>query len=412
MKTDRIYRTNQYKKTNLSRVCGIREKDGCDVISCASSVFFPEGGGQPSDTGRVTLNGQFYDIVHAYDEDPEGDVWHITNAPAGTFRQDDEVTLEIDMDGRMTNMQRHLGEHMLSGTFHSLFGGVNRGFHMGSDYITIDIDLDGRMLMSDELALAESKVNEAIRADLPVSISWFDDYESSLVMPVRKQVPHEGRISVVTVGDPSDPYDCIACCGTHPSHSSEVGLVAIYKCEPNKGMNRIFFDCGSKAREKLSADSRLLSDIAKRYSCSPSDLISRLDAEAESISDLRSRAAALSAYVRDVEKVRILSELSQNTSLSGTSYTYSTDILTVDELLKLGFSVISETKDLLLIMMHPQSSTCLLFSSGTLSCGKLIKEHAGDHGGRGGGRDDNARAVFKSARDMKSFAKALAEMVE
>jgi alanyl-tRNA synthetase len=177
-------------------------------------------------------------------------------------------------------------------------------------------------------------------------------------------------------------------------------------------MNRIFFDCGSKAREKLSADSRLLSDIAKRYSCSPSDLISRLDAESESISALRSRTAALSAYVRETEKTRILYEISQDQSLSGPSCTYSSDILTVDELLKLGFSVIAETKDMLLIMMHPQSSTCLLFSSGPLSCGKLIKEHAGNHGGRGGGRDDNARAVFKSTRDMKSFAKALAEMVE
>jgi hypothetical protein len=98
-------------------------------------------------------------------------------------------------------MQRHCGEHMLSGTMDSLFGGVNKGFHMGDEYITIDIDLGGRMLTDEELELAERTVNEAIWADLPVTVTWFDDYESSLALPVRKKVPHIGKVSVVTVGE-------------------------------------------------------------------------------------------------------------------------------------------------------------------------------------------------------------------
>lgn len=409
MKTDRIYRTNQYVLTNTSELTGIREKDGMDVISCSASVFYPEGGGQPSDTGRVTFGDKEFTVIHAFDEDHDGDVWHITDAPAGTFSIGDEVTLTIDRDRRMLNMQRHLGEHMLSGTFYSLYGGVNRGFHMGDDYITIDIDLGGRILSGDELERAEIAVNDAIWSDLPVTISWFDDYESSLVMPVRKQVPHEGRISIVTVGDLKDPYDCIACCGTHPARSSEVGLLAIYKCEPNKGMNRIFFDCGKKAKEKLSADSRLLSEAAKRYSCSPDDLLSRLDAESESISALKARLAGLTSYVRDAEKARILSDISGSAE---PAYIYSSDILAVDDMLKLGFSAAAEADGRLLIMLHPASCTCLLFSSGEYRCGSLVKEHAGEHGGRGGGRDDNARAIFGNARDMKAFAKSLAEMIK
>ena len=58
-------------------------------------------------------------------------------------------------------------------------------------------------------------------------------------------------------------------------------------------------------------------------------------------------------------------------------------------------------------MMHPESCTCLLFSSGEAKCGALVKEHAPEFGGRGGGRDDSARAVFSSLRDMKAFAEAL-----
>ena len=291
---------------------------------------------------------------------------------------------------------------MLSGTMDSLFGGVNRGFHMGEEYITIDIDLEGRMLTDEELDLAQSAVNDAIWSALPVRVTWFDDYESSLALPVRKQVPHEGKVSVVTVGDPDDPYDCIACCGTHPANSAEVGLLAIYKCEPNKGMNRIYFDCGKAAFEKLSADSALLADAAKRFSCSPADLASRLDLEAANVSSLKAKLAGLSAYVKEAEKERILAE-----AKGSAVYKYSSELLGTDDLLKLGFSVINETEGLLLMMMDTVSLTCLLFSSGDAKCGELVKANAAGFGGRGGGRPDNARAVFTTLKDMKAFADAV-----
>ena len=404
MSTERIYREDVYAVSNEAVITAVRDKNGFDMIACDASVFFPEGGGQPSDAGTVSFadSSSVFEVTRACDEDLFGDVWHITDAPCGTFKAGDRVTLAIDWDLRFRNMQRHCGEHMLSGVMHSLFGGVNKGFHMGDEYITIDIDLDGRMLTDEELDLAQSVVNEAVWADLPVTVTWFDDYESSLALPVRKQVPHDGRVSVVTVGNPGDPFDCIACCGTHPSSSAEVGLVAIYKCEPNKGMNRVYFDCGKAAFEKLSADSTLLTDAAKRYSCSPADLGSRLDLEAENASALKARLASLSAYVKEAEKEKILAGIGDSKV-----FRYSSDILSPDDLLKLGFSVASEAEGLLLLMMDSVSHTCILISSGSARCGDLVKEFAPKHNGRGGGRPDNARALFTGLKDMQAFADAV-----
>ncbi len=407
MATKRVYRTDPYAIENEAVVTAIREKNGMDVIACDTSVFYPEGGGQPSDTGSVTLNGteQVFAVTRAFDESLVGDVWHTTDAPAGTFNIGDSITLCIDRDLRFRNMQRHCGEHMLSGTMDTLFGGVNKGFHMGDEYITIDIDLGGRMLTDEELDLAERTVNEAIWADLPVIVTWFDDYESSLALPVRKQVPHDGKVSVVTVGDPEDPYDCIACCGTHPARSSEVGLLAIYKREPNKGMNRIYFDCGKAAFDKLSADSRMLADAVRRYSCSPADLAGRLDAEAESISALKARLAGMTAYIKDAEKEKILAAAG---SAGAAGYVYSSDVLNADDLLKLGFSVINEVSGLFLIMRQPESHTCLLLSSSEeRKCGTIVKDNVKKFSGKGGGRDDNARAIFPSTADMDAFIKEI-----
>ena len=401
MVTKRIYQTDPYAAENEAVVTAVREKNGMDVIACDSSVFYPEGGGQPSDTGKAVKDGSVFEVTRAFDESLVGDVWHVTDAPAGTFSTGDKVLLSIDFDLRFRNMQRHCGEHMLSGTMDSLFGGVNKGFHMGDEYITIDIDLGGRMLTDEELDLAERTVNEAIWADLPVTVTWFDDYESSLALPVRKKVPHDGKVSVVTVGDLEDPYDCIACCGTHPARSSEVGLLAIYKREPNKGMNRIYFDCGKAAFDKLSADSKILAEAARRYSCSPADLTGRLDAEAESISSLKARLAGMTAYIKEAEKEKIMGSVrNDETGI----FVYSSDILNADDLLKLGFSVINEVPGLFLIMRHPDTHTCLLLSSSEEhKCGTLVKANVKNFSGKGGGRDDIARAIFPSTEDMDAF---------
>jgi alanyl-tRNA synthetase len=406
MSTRRIYREDRYAVSNEAVITSIREKNGCDEIACDVSVFYPEGGGQPSDTGTVSAGGSaVFEVVRASDQDLFGDVWHETDAPAGTFKAGDRVVLTIDWDLRFRNMQRHCGEHMLSGAMYGLFGGTNKGFHMGDEYITIDIDLDGRMLTDEELDLAQSAVNEAVWADLPVTVTWFDDYESSLSLPVRKQVPHDGRVSVVTVGDPGDPFDCIACCGTHPDSSGEVGLVAIYKCEPNKGMNRVYFDCGKAAFDKLASDSALLAEAAKRYSCSPADLGSRLDIEAENVSALKARLAGLTSYVKDIEAGKIKAAVRD---AGITHYVYESDLLSVDDLLKLGFSVINEIPGLFLIMKHPGTHTCLLLSSSDdCKCGQLVKEHAPQFNGRGGGRPDNARAMFTNQHDLDAFIKTV-----
>ena len=402
MASKRLYQEDGYLKTNTTQVANVKEVDGYDWIVCEESVYFPTGGGQPSDFGTVSIGEQVFSVNEASDDGLETDVWHQTDAPSGSFKVGNEVTLTIDWDNRFKNMQRHLGEHMLSGTFHNLFEGVNKGFHMSEDYIAIDIDLDGRMLTEEELDLAEKTVNDAIWADLPVSITYFENYEASLCMPVRKAVPHDGVVSVVTVGDAGEPYDCIACCGTHPDSSAQVGLLAIYKCEPNKGMNRIYFDCGIKAKEYLSENYKLLTEIANRNSCSTQDLLHKLETAEESTNNLKQQMAKMSGYIKDIEKAKIANELEGKNSL-----VYEFDLIPVDELLKLGFASIENQADKLLILLHPESNTALLFSSGEAKCGNLVKEFAPKHNGKGGGRDDNARALFTNQKDLRAFAKEI-----
>ena len=401
MASERLYINERYLAENTSKITETRMKDGHLEFTCEASVFFAEGGGQPSDIGTVSKGDRIFDVIHAYDESLEDDVWHVTDAAEGDLEVGDEVTLSLDWDYRLANMQRHLGEHMLSGVFDSMFDGANKGFHIGHDFVTVDIDLGGRMFTEDELDLAERVVNEAIWANLPVSVVWFDKFDDAISLPLRKAIPHDGRISVVVVGDPEDPFDCIACCGVHPENTAEVGLLSIYKCEPNKGMNRIYFDCGSPAKEKLSQDSRMLYEIAKKHSCSPSDLASRLEIEEGKHNALKESLASMTAYIKEAERDKIIADIKESSS---GSYVYSSNLLEADDLLKLGFEITKEVPNLLIAMKHTPTLTCLLISSDdSRDCGAIVREFAREFGGKGGGRPDNARAIFENKKDLEAF---------
>ena len=67
MQTRRIYQTDPYAVENDAVVTAVREKNGFAVFACDTSVFYPEGGGQPSDTGSVYLagSGQTFAVTRA-----------------------------------------------------------------------------------------------------------------------------------------------------------------------------------------------------------------------------------------------------------------------------------------------------------------------------------------------------------
>ena len=96
------------------------------------------------------------------------------------------------------------------------------------------------------------------------------------------------------------------------------------------------------------------------------------------------------------------------------TFDFPYECLEAGDLVKLGFAVMNERgedKDCgavkLLTLTDESSHTVLLFSSGEVSCGKLVKEKAGAFGGRGGGRDDNARAIFPDMKSARMFIREI-----
>lgn len=405
MNTIRIFHSDVYQRSVEATVLAVRELDGRTAVVCDRTVFFPEGGGQPSDLGTIARSdgGEPFRITDVQEDSPETEILHFVEAPADAFSVSDAVTLTLDWEWRFRNMQRHAGEHILSGALYRLYGIANKGFHMGENYITID--LAEKNITQEMLDRAEDLANEIIARDVPITVFRFENAEEASTMPVRKKIDLAGRISVVTAGSKEDPDDCVACCGTHPSGTGQIALIKIYKFEPNKGMTRVYFDCGKAALLRCREEMALLRTITARFSSGNADILHKLDKRDKADAALRAELARLTAYVRAKEAERLAAALTEAECF----YAEATDLLEPNELLKLGFSVVEQAaaENKLLLLEHSPSHTVFLLSRGTPNCGALVKEYAPACGGRGGGRADNARAVFEDRKAIESFSESL-----
>ena len=409
MTTEKYYQHDVDCRELNGRIEAIQNDGKSTRIIMDRTVFFPTGGGQPCDTGTiVTPDGTSVSVIDVQEDKNTGIISHTIDGDSfaiDALQVGMTVTQKLNEDRRRINTQRHTGEHILTGAFIQLFGGANKGFHMGGEYVTIDMDYDGKKLTEEQVRAAEKLANEVIWANLPVTVSTFPNREEASVMPTRKPVTQDGEITIVTIGDLESPHDCVACCGTHFHRTGEVGLIRIHKFEPNKGMNRIYFECGDRALESMQSDDTLLRSVQERFSAGSHDLLQKMDIRDEKEAELRQDCTGLRQYYRDREMARITSLLHRDTP---DFYQDSFTLVSPDDLLKLGFAIMEdEAAPALMALVHRPSHTVLLFSDGSRNCGALVKEHAKSLGGRGGGRPDQARALMPNEYAVEKFIESL-----
>ena len=266
----RLYYESSYIKNFTASVTGCRErKDGRWEITLDQTAFFPEGGGQPWDTG--TLGGA--DVLEVHERD--GEVIHYTDRPLEAGRRGEGC---LDWERRFDHMQGHSGEHILTGCIHRRFGYDNVGFHMGSEEITIDFN---GLLTGEELDEMEREANEAIYRNLPVQILTPSPEElENMEYRSKKELSGQVRITVIP------GVDVCACCGTHVEHTGEVGLIKVLGMIHYKGGVRISLLCGRKALLHTAKRQKQIASLSVLLAAKQDEVpaaVERLKAEKEKL---------------------------------------------------------------------------------------------------------------------------------
>lgn len=404
MNTMKLYNDNVYLSECTATVTDVTEKG----VILDRTIFFPEGGGQSSDIGTLINSSDetTYPVTHA-SESGDAIIHEISNH---NLQVGDKVICRINWPHRFDNMQRHCGEHLLSGAMYKLFGGVNRGFHMGEHFMTADINLEKDPSFTEvtwEMAMeAEEMVNSHIWQDLPVKAEEFSTGEEAAKMPLRKELAVDEDVRVVTIGNDDVIADCVACCGTHPTSTAQIGLLKIYKVEKNKGMFRIYFEAGKRAMEDYRAKHDILTALSNRYSTGIDELTDKIEKQEKRHEETKNTLNKLRNVLISQKTEEIKKELSTGVLFISRFY----DEFTPEDIMKIGKNILQDIKGLV-VAGDLNTNTLILFSDGTNDCGKLVKDNAGVYNGKGGGRKDNARALFPDYDSMMLFTDALEKLL-
>ncbi len=155
-----LFYRDPYKREAEQKVthCIYNAEDKLYHIACASTIFYPEGGGQAGDRGFLG-DAEVKDT--RYEAREEGRlIMHLCTQPLeiGTV-----VKARIDWPRRFSFMQNHSGEHILSGLCHKHYGYNNVGFHLGEDEMTLDFDGELSQAQLDALL---REANEVVWSDV------------------------------------------------------------------------------------------------------------------------------------------------------------------------------------------------------------------------------------------------------
>ncbi len=228
----KLYLTDPYRRAFDAEV--VASADGWCAFS--ATVFYPGGGGQPADRGRLAV-GSEEATVESVREDDAGEVWHRVGrdlAP-GTH-----VTGELDWAWRHGLMRAHALMHVVNTVARDRLGGVITGVQLGPERSRIDFRLGS--FTREQLPELERAVNEVLARDLPIVSATITEEEflrrPELVRTLEVKPPVvAGRVRVVEIVG----FDAQACGGTHVHRTAEVGRARLVKFD-NKGKdNKRFY---------------------------------------------------------------------------------------------------------------------------------------------------------------------------
>ncbi|MDP6154832.1 MAG: alanine--tRNA ligase [Candidatus Thermoplasmatota archaeon] len=258
--TDKVFYGDEYLRKISAKLIAVDEHG----LVFDRTVFYPEGGGQPGDTGIIIYRGgriQIIDTIKA-----EGVVFHVVDTDSGTLPEPgDEVEMEIDWERRIALMRHHTATHVILGAARAVLGNHiwQQGAQKFPDRARFDISHYKR-ITPEELDEIERVANISILEGKKVKKKWYtldeamDIFGSSLF---QGGAPKGNDIRVVEI----EKWDREACAGTHVDNTSEIGMIKIMRNERlQDGVERLEYAAGMAAVNYIQSRENII-----RRACEP-----------------------------------------------------------------------------------------------------------------------------------------------
>ncbi len=230
--TQPLFRLDAY----LNDVTGIvtaHTAEGGVVLS--RSIFYPTGGGQPGDSGRIDWSGGSMDVATTVKGQGDAIVL-VPAAPQALPAVGTTLSQHLNWSRRHRLMRMHTALHLLSVVIPLPVSGGS----IGEARSRLDFDMPDA---PKDPAAIEGALMRLVDADLPVSEDWITetqlDADPGLVKTMSVAPPRgAGRVRLVQIGKAAPYVDRQPCGGTHVARTGEIGRLHVGKIEKKGRQNR------------------------------------------------------------------------------------------------------------------------------------------------------------------------------
>ncbi|OPY35924.1 MAG: Alanine--tRNA ligase [Methanoregula sp. PtaU1.Bin051] len=346
------------------------------------TLFYPEGGGQPSDTGTIVTAEN---IVHVDSVIKVGEVilHHIKD---GVVRRGDHVKGMVDEERRWSLMRHHTATHVLLHAAKEVLGAHihQAGAQKGHESSRLDIR-HFKHITPEELRKIEIAANRMIMASQPVDIGIEDRVKAEQKYGFalyQGGVPPGREIRVVKVAG-----DIEACAGTHCRNTGEVGVIKIIRVEHiQDGIERIEFSAGISALYYMQHVEQIVSDSADVLSVQQEKLPATVSRFFTEWKDQRKEIDRLSQKLVELELRGMVTE-----KIGGVSVVVRRLDLPPREL-SLIAGAVSEKGGVALLAGRGETARVVLASGNAkVNAGEIIGQVCELLGGKGGGKPSVAQ---------------------
>ena len=352
------------------------EQDGAFWTELDQTAFYPGGGGQPPDRGRLGS------VLVTDTREENGRVWHRTEA---ALAPGERVQGVLDWARRFDHMQQHTGQHILSQAFLEVASAETRSFHLGEEEVSIDVAHPGPD--PELLRSVEERANQVVWEDREVVVHVVPREEVGR-FPLRKLPAVEGMVRVVEVSG----FDWSACGGTHVARSGQVGIITVLSTEKYKGGTRVGFVCGGRSLRRQRERMLLLRDLSLAFTAGEADLpkaVARLKEERDRL-DRRLKTILKAELEREAVS---LVEAAPRGALGPVVARHFPE-REASEIGTLAALVAARGGIALLAAGTDTPRAHFSAPAGTIAVGDLLGGLCREHGGKGGGRPESAQGAI------------------
>ncbi|PNS14713.1 hypothetical protein CAC42_1735 [Sphaceloma murrayae] len=216
------------------------------IVTTTSTIFHPQGGGQPSDTGTMTSSDTTFTVLAARTT-PEGQVLHLGTFSAEPFAPSSDITQTIDSAKRLYYSRLHTAGHVLGAAVRHLLQDEIAGFdELKASHFPDSAACEFQGLIEGARKVGiQSLVDDYVDKGMPVEIEWWDrtDFEREGLQRLIPEGMREGheewaeKLRVVRIRG-AEVYPCG---GTHVPTTRECGKTTVKKISRSKGTSRVSY---------------------------------------------------------------------------------------------------------------------------------------------------------------------------